>query len=41
MNERLMRMSRLTRLMIMAPLAIMGIVISSWIGAEVVQLQYV
>ena len=38
MNERLMRMSRLTRLMIMAPLAILGIVIFSWIGGEVVML---
>src|SRR5260370_14953892 len=38
MNERLMRMSRLTRLMIMAPLGILGLVIVSWIGREVVML---
>src|SRR5712691_12497920 len=38
MNERLMRMSRLMRLMIMAPLAILGIAIFSWIGGEVVML---
>ena len=38
MNERLMRMTRLTRLMIMAPLAILGIVIFSFIGGELVKL---
>ena len=38
MNERLMRMTRLTRLMIIAPLAILGMVIFSWIGGEVVML---
>jgi hypothetical protein len=38
MNERLMRMTRLTRLMIIAPLAILGIVIFTAIGGEVVML---
>jgi hypothetical protein len=36
MNERLMKLSRLTRLMIFAPLAILGIVIFAWIGGEIV-----
>ena len=36
MNERLMRMSRLTRLMIMAPLAILGMVIFTFIGGQIV-----
>ena len=38
MNERLMRMTRLTRLMIIAPLAILGMVIFTFIGGEVVML---
>ena len=38
MNERLMRMTRLTRLMIIAPLAILGLVIFTAIGGEVVKL---
>ena len=38
MNERLMRMTKLTRLMIMAPLAILGMVIFTFIGGEVVML---
>jgi hypothetical protein len=38
MNKRLMRMTRLTRLMIIAPLAILGIVIFTAIGGEVVML---
>jgi hypothetical protein len=38
MNERLMRMTKLTRLMIMAPLAILGIVIFTAIGGEIVML---
>ena len=38
MNERLMRMTRLTRLMIFAPLAILGMVIFTFIGGEVVML---
>ena len=38
MNERMMRMSKLTRLMIIAPLAILGIVIFSWIGGGLVML---
>ena len=36
MNERLMKLSRLTRLLIFAPLAILGMVIFSWIGGELV-----
>jgi hypothetical protein len=38
MNERLMRMTRLKRLMIFAPLAILGMVIFTFIGGEVVML---
>jgi len=38
MNERLMRMTRLTRLMIIAPLAILGIVVFTTIGGGVVML---
>src|SRR5256885_10142124 len=38
MNERLMRMTRLTRLMIIAPLAILGIVVCTAIGGGVVML---
>jgi hypothetical protein len=38
MNERLMRMTRLTRLILIAPLAILGIVIFTAIGGEVVML---
>jgi hypothetical protein len=38
MNERLMKMTRLTRLMIIAPLAILGMVIFAFIGGEVVML---
>jgi hypothetical protein len=38
MNERLMKMSRLTRLMIIAPLVILAIVIFTFIGGEVVML---
>ena len=38
MNERLRRMTRLTRLMIMAPLAILGIMIFTAIGGGVVML---
>jgi hypothetical protein len=38
MNERLMRMTRLTRLVIIAPLAILGIVVFTAIGGEVVML---
>jgi hypothetical protein len=38
MNERWMRMTRLTRLMIIAPLAILGMVIFTFIGGEVVML---
>ena len=38
MNERLMKMSRLTRLMIIAPLAILGMVIFTFIGGQVVML---
>lgn len=38
MNERLMRMTRLTRLMIIAPLAILGIVVFITIGGGVVML---
>ena len=38
MNERLMKMSKLTRLMIIAPLAILGIVIFTAIGGSVVML---
>jgi hypothetical protein len=38
MNERLMRMTRLTRLMIIAPLAILGIVVFIAIGGGVVML---
>ena len=38
MNERLMRMTRLTKLMIIAPLAILGIVVFTAIGGEVVML---
>lgn len=37
MNERLMNMSRLTRLLIFAPLAIMGMLIFAWIGGELVK----
>jgi|SRR5882672_2328000 len=36
MNERLKKMTRLTRLMIIAPLAILGLVIFAWIGGELV-----
>ena len=38
MNERLMRMTKLTRLMIITPLAILGMVIFAFIGGEVVML---
>src|SRR5436190_20427323 len=38
MNQRLMRMTRLTRLMIVAPLAILGIVVFITIGGGVVML---
>ena len=38
MNERLMRMTRLTRLMIIAPLAILGIAVFTAIGGGVVML---
>src|SRR2546429_9930299 len=38
MNERLMRMTRLTKLMIIAPLAILGIVVFTAIGGGVVVL---
>jgi uncharacterized membrane protein len=38
MNERLMRMTRLTRMMIIAPLAILGIVVFTAIGGGVVML---
>ena len=38
MNERLMKMTRLTRLIIIAPLAILGMVIFTFIGGEVVML---
>lgn len=38
MNERLMKLTRLTRLMIIAPLAILGIVVFTAIGGEVVML---
>jgi hypothetical protein len=38
MNERWMRMTRLTRLMIIAPLAILGMVIFTFIGGGVVML---
>jgi len=38
MNERLMRMTRLTRLMVIAPLAILGMVIFTFIGGGVVML---
>src|SRR5207247_4756100 len=38
MNERLMRMTRMTRLMIIAPLAILGIVVFTAIGGGVVML---
>src|SRR5882672_6450981 len=38
MNDRLKRMTRLTRLMIIAPLAILGMVIFAFIGGEVVML---
>src|SRR6267378_7975422 len=38
MKERLMKMTRLTRLMIIAPLAILGMVIFTFIGGEVVML---
>lgn len=38
MNERWMRMTRLTRLLVIAPLAILGMVIFTFIGGEVVML---
>jgi hypothetical protein len=38
MNERLMKMTRLTKLMIIAPLAILGMVIFAWIGGAIVML---
>ena len=38
MKARLMRLSRLTRLIIIAPLAIVGIAVFAWIGGEVVML---
>jgi len=38
MNERLMRMTKLTKLMIIAPLAILGIVLFTAIGGGVVML---
>ena len=38
MNDRLMRMTRMTRLMIIAPLAILGIVVFTAIGGGVVML---
>ena len=36
MTNRLMKLSRLTRLMIFAPLAILGMAIFAWIGGEIV-----
>ena len=38
MNERLSKMSRLTKLMVMAPLAIVGLVIFTAIGGSIVML---
>src|ERR1700682_2004379 len=38
MNERWMRMTRLTRLLVIAPLAILGMVIFTFIGGEIVML---
>ena len=38
MNERWMRMTRLTRLLVIAPLAILGMVIFTFIGGGVVML---
>jgi hypothetical protein len=38
MNERWMRMTRLTKLIVIAPLAIVGMVIFTFIGGEVVML---
>jgi hypothetical protein len=38
MNERWTRMTRLTRLLVIAPLAILGMVIFTFIGGEVVKL---
>jgi len=38
MNKRLMKMTRLTKLMIIAPLAILAMVIFTFIGGEVVML---
>jgi hypothetical protein len=38
MNNRLMKLSKLTRLLIFAPLAILGMVIFAWIGGELVKL---
>ena len=38
MNERLMRMTRLTRMIVLAPLAILGILIFTAIGGGVVML---
>ena len=38
MNNRLMKLSKLTRLLIIAPLAILGLVIFAVIGGEVVKL---
>ena len=38
MNERWMRMTRLTKLIVIAPLAILGMVIFTFIGGEVVML---
>lgn len=38
MKERLMKLSRLTRLIIIAPLAILGLMIFAWIGGQLVML---
>ena len=38
MKERLMKLSRLTRLIIIAPLAILGMAIFVWIGGQLVML---
>ena len=36
MNERLTKMTRLTKVILIAPLAILGMVIFAWIGGELV-----
>ena len=38
MRERLMRMSRLTKLIVIAPLAILGMLIFAWLGGQLVML---